>query len=359
MTLLVFLTVIGILIIVHEWGHFIAARLLGIRVEKFSIGFGKKLFSKVSQGTEFIVSVIPLGGYVKLAGDERNGCTGADDEFFSHPVWHRAVVVAMGPIVNLVFAYICFVFLFSVTGYPILGNQIGEVMQGYPAYEAGFQAGDHVLKIGDKQIKQWAGIQTAVFESEGKPINFVVDRQGEKVEIMDVLPAFETVMVDGVEKRFPVVGLKPQLKKYGLMRSLKEAGSELSNILVLTAKALYKIAVGEESAKNSLAGPIRIFDVIKDATAMGFAYLVFILAVISANLAFFNLFPIPVLDGGHLLFLGIEGIRKKPLPEKVEEGFLKVGMSALICLAIFVFYNDFVQVGWAGKITEFFGRVFQ
>lgn len=359
MSLLIFLIILGILIIVHEWGHFIAARLLGIRVEKFSVGFGKKLFSKESKGTEFIVSAVPLGGYVKLAGDERAECTGSSDEFFSHSVWHRAIVIVMGPLVNFVFAYVCFVFLFSVTGYPILDNLIGDVMPDYPAYEAGFQAGDRVVKIGDESIGHWADLQATIIESEGAELDFVVQRGDEEVKILDVKPAFETIMIEGKETRFPVIGLKPQLKKYGFIRSLKEAGKELGEIMALTAKTLLKIITGAESAKDKLAGPIRIFDVIKDATAMGFSYLVFILAVISANLAFFNLLPIPVLDGGHLLFLGIEGVRRRPLPEKVEEGFLKVGASLLICLAVFIFYNDFVQVGWADKIVKFFGQMFQ
>lgn len=358
MSLLIFLTILGILIIVHEWGHFIAARMLGIRVEKFSIGFGKKLFSKESKGTEFIVSAIPLGGYIKLAGDERAECKGTKDEFFSHPVWHRAIVIAMGPIVNVVFAYLCFVFLFSVTGYPIFDNRIGDVMPDYPAYEAGFQAGDEILTVGEKTIKRWIDLQEAVFLSEGKALDFLVKRDGQDVAINGVVPAFETILIEGKEEKFPVIGLKPELKKYGLVRSLKEAGSELWSIITLTAKTLFKVVIGKESAKDTFAGPIRIFDVIKDATAMGFSYLVFILAVISANLAFFNLLPIPVLDGGHLLFLAVEGVRRKPLTEKVEEGFFKVGASLLICLAVFVFYNDFVQVGWADKVSGFFSRVF-
>jgi len=359
MTLLVFLIVLGILIIVHEWGHFIAARLLGIRVEKFSIGFGKKLVSRVSQGTEFIVAAIPLGGYVKLAGDERAECTGSADEFFSHPVWHRALVIVMGPLINCVFAYLCFVFLFSVTGYPILGNQIGDVMPDYPAAQAGLEPGDIVLEIDGQVVTHWADIQTAVFNSEGQKLDFIVERSGQRLELDDLKPVYETF--DGAQGRqsFPVVGIKPKLKKYGLLRSLREAGSELTSIMVLTAKTLYRVATGAESAQDKLAGPIRIFDVIRDATAMGFAYIVFIMAVISANLAFFNLLPVPVLDGGHLFFLAFEAIRGRPLSEKVEEGFLKVGMSLLICLALFVFYNDIVQVGWAEKMTHFFGRFFQ
>jgi len=359
MTLLIFLIVLGVLIIVHEWGHFMAARILGIRVEKFSIGFGKKLVSWMSQGTEFIVAVIPLGGYVKLSGDERTECTGSADEFFSHPVWHRAAVIVMGPLVNCVFAYLCFVFLFSVTGYPILGNRIGDVMPDYPAAQAGFKSGDIVLEINGKSVTHWADIQTAVFGSEGRGMDFVVQRSGQRVELPDVTPVYE--IFDGAEgqQSFPVVGIKPQLKKYGLLRSMREAASELGSIMALTAKTLYRVVTGAESARDKLAGPIRIFDVIRDATAMGFAYIVFIMAVISANLAFFNLLPVPVLDGGHLFFLAIESLRGRPLPEKVEEGFLKVGMSLLICLALFVFYNDIVQVGWAEKVTHFFGRFFQ
>ncbi len=358
MSILVFLIVLGVLIIVHEWGHFFAARLLGIRVEKFSIGFGKKLFSKVSKGTEFIVSAIPLGGYVKLAGDERSECTGAAEEFFSHAVWHRAVVIAMGPIVNFVFAYFCFVFLFFVTGYPILDNLIGEVMPGYPAYTVGFQAGDRVVKVGDEPIAHWADLQATVFDSEGKALDFTVKRGDQEMMIRGVVPVVESVEVDGKTEKFPVIGIKPQLKKYGLGRSLIEAGNELGSITALTAKTLFRIAIGAESAKDKLAGPIRIFDVIKDATKMGFAYLVFIMAVISTNLAFFNLLPIPVLDGGHLFFLMIEGVRRRPLPVKVEDWFIKVGASLLICLAAFVICNDFVQVGWADKVVIFFGKIF-
>lgn len=358
MALLVFLIILGVLIVVHEWGHFISARMLGIRVETFSIGFGKKIFSKRSKGTEFMISAIPLGGYVKLAGDERSACKGDPDEFFSHSVWHRAIVIAMGPIVNIFFAYLCFVFLFAVTGYPILGNRIGEVMPDYPAYQAGFQAGDAVVQINDEPVKRWVDLQQAVLLSKGKALDFVVERNGKELAINEVIPVNEDFQEQGIDKSYPVVGLKPELKKYGIFRSLREAGRELWDIIKLTAVTLYKVITGQESAKDKLAGPIRIFDVIKDATTMGLAYLIFILAVISANLAFFNLLPIPILDGGHLLFLMIEGIRQKPLSEKVEEGFLKVGASLLICLAVFVFYNDFVQVGWAEKVMEFFQGMF-
>jgi regulator of sigma E protease len=359
MSLLIFLCVLGLLIIVHEWGHFISAKVLGIKVEKFSIGFGPKLFSKTVNGTNFMVSAVPLGGYVKLAGDERPECKGNPDEFFSHPVWHRAIVVVMGPVVNFIFAYLCFFFLFSVTGYPILDNRIGEVLPGYPAYEAGFQAGDRVVKINDDRIGKWVELQVLIFESQGKALNFTLQRGQQEILVSNVTPIFETTVVEGHEKKYPVVGLKPQLQKYGIGQSLIEAGKELWSIIAMTADALYKIVTGAESARDKLAGPIRIFDVVKDAAHMGFAYLIFIVGVISASLGFFNLFPIPVLDGGHLLFFVIEGVRGRPLPAKVEDGFMRVGFSLLICLMVFVVYNDIVHMGWMDKGFRFFSQIFK
>ncbi|MEW5895993.1 MAG: RIP metalloprotease RseP [Candidatus Omnitrophota bacterium] len=358
MSLIIFLIVLGILVIVHEWGHFIAARLFGIEVEKFSIGFGPVILSRRIRGTDYLVSAIPLGGYVKLAGDERSECSGKAGEFFARPVWQRFIVVAMGPLVNFVFAYLCFVFLFFVTGYPIHGNQIGEVMEGYPAYEAGFLAGDRIVKIDGKEISRWVELQTIVFQSEGKPLDFTIVRNDTEVVIEDVAPVFENFEADGKQEKIPLVGLKPFLQKYGFIQSLGEAGRELWDVISMTGVTLYRIVIGAESVKDKLAGPIRIFDVVRDASQMGFSYLLFIMAVISASLGFFNLFPIPVLDGGHLLFFTIEGIRRKPLPQKVEEGFIRVGFSLIICLALVVFYNDIVAVGWADKISHFINQVF-
>ena len=357
-SLLIFIIVLSVLIVVHEWGHFIAARKLGICVETFSIGFGPKLFSKNIGGTDFVVSAIPLGGYVKLLGDDRSECKGLAEEFYSHSVWHRAVVIAMGPIVNFVFAYLCFVFLFSVTGYPIFDNHVGEVMPGYPAYSAGFRAGDRVVRIDDRNIVKWVDLQVAVSESEGRPLDFVVERDGRDMTIQDVVPTFESFGVEGETERVPVVGLKPVLQKYGIGKSLVSAAKELWSVVAMTSEALYKVVTGAESAKDKLAGPIRIFDVVRDAAKMGFAYLVFIVAVISTSLGFFNLFPIPILDGGHLFFLCIEGVRRRPLPIKVEERCMQVGLSLLMCLMAFVLYNDIVQVGWADKVAQFFGRIF-
>lgn len=359
MSLIVFIFILGLLIIVHEWGHFMTARKLGIGVETFSIGFGPKLFSKIVKGTRFVVSAIPLGGYVKLAGDERSACKGNADEFFSHPVKHRAAVVVMGPVVNFIFAYLCFFFLFFVTGYPIMDNQIGEVMPGYPAYEAGLRSGDRIVKINDQPVVKWVDLQSAVFESGGSALDVVIKRDDKEIVIRSIVPVSEALLVNGDTKEIPVVGLKPQLQKYGVIRSSVEAGKELWSVIAQTSQALYRIVTGTESAKNALAGPIRIFDVIKDAMVMGIAYLIFIVGVISASLGFFNLFPVPVLDGGHLLFFAIEAVRGRPLPAKVEEGFLRVGFSLLICLGVFVLYNDMVQMGWLHQAAGFFSRMFQ
>ncbi len=358
MSVVIFLFILGILVIVHEWGHFISARFLGIGVDKFSIGFGPEIFSRKVKGTDFIVSAIPLGGYVKLAGDERSNCQGATNEFFSRPVWQRAVVVMMGPVVNFLFAYMCFFFLFSVTGYPIKDNQIGEVMPGMPAFESGLLAGDRIVKVNDQPIVKWVDLQAAVFASEGKAVQITLKRAEQQMVIGPITPVFETAMIDGKEQQYPVIGLKPSLQRYGLGRSFMESGKELWSVISMTADTLWKIVLGKESAKDKLAGPIRIFDVIKDASHMGFAYVIFIVAVISASLGFFNLFPIPILDGGHLMFFLIEWVRGRPLPLKVEEGFMRVGFSLLICLMVFVLYNDIVYMGWADSAIGFLKKMF-
>lgn len=361
MSLLIFLIVLGVLVIVHEFGHFAAARFLKIGVERFSIGFGPKLFSKSCAGTEFLVSAIPLGGYVKLAGDERAQCKGTPEEFFSHPVWHRVMVVIMGPVVNFIFAYLCFFFLFFVAGYPVYSNQIGSVMEGYPAVEAGFQPGDRVLAINNVPVANWAELQNAVMQSKGEPISFVIERDGQQQTIADIAPRMEVVTEKGQEHRYPVVGIKPvpEFLKYGFGRSLIEAGNEIWKTVSMTMVALYRVVTGSMSAKDTLAGPIRIFEVIKDASALGFAYLVFIVAVISASLGLFNLFPIPVLDGGHILFLAIEAVRGRPLSPKLEENFTKAGFAVLMSLMVFVFYNDIAQMGWIDHIKTFLGETFR
>ena len=349
MNLLIFIAVLSILVLVHEWGHFIAARLLGVKVLKFSMGFGPKLFSVMHKGTEFMVCAIPLGGFVKMAGDERTECQGKKDEFYSHPVGHRAIIVIMGPLVNFLFAFFCFYLTFLI-GYPNLAPKIGKVMEGHPAYTAGLQVGDRVVQIDAKKIENWEDLQQYVTTSKGQSLHFNILRNGQPIEKEIVPEERRTKNIFGKEETIRIVGIQPFEEvifvKYGPVEAFKKSAEQLIGITVLTLKALYHVITGAMPAKDALGGPIRIFDVVKDAVALGISYLIFIMAIISANLAIFNLFPIPILDGGHLLLQAIEKLRGRPLPLKVEEGLTKTGLALLLTLMVFVFYNDMDQAGW-------------
>ena len=356
MSFLIFVGVLSILVIVHEWGHFIAAKSLGVKVLKFSVGFGPKLLSRFHNGTEFMLCAIPLGGFVKMAGDERSECKGTRDEFYAHPVGHRAIIVLMGPLVNFVFALICFYFTFLI-GYPTVESKIGKLMENYPAFAAGIEVGDRVVQIDSQKIENWEDLQEYVSTSRGPTLHFKILRGNQPIE-KDVVPQIKIRKnIFGQEEASRVVGVQPfeeqVLIKYGPVDAFVKSVQELAKITVLTFKALYYVVTGAMPAKDAFGGPIRILDVIKNAAAAGISYLILTMAVISANLAIFNLFPIPVLDGGHLFLFAVEKLRRRPLPTNVEEGLTKAGFGVLLVLFVLVCYNDIVRIGWIDHFKNF------
>ncbi len=371
MDTIIFLIVLSVLILVHEWGHFITAKKLGVKVEQFALGMGKKLFSFIHNGTEFRLCAIPLGGYVKMAGDERNQCKGAPDEYFSKSVGHRSLIVLMGPVVNIVFAYFCFCAVFMM-GYVDmdLSNQkieaqIGEILEGSPAQKAGLLIKDRVLAIDEKEILNWPGLQDYITESKGNELVFTVEREGAELKIPVVPEIYKQKDIFGKDHSTRRVGVSPiRIKsaddmvvvRYSFGEALVKAGEELWDITLKTYKGLYEMAIGLRSAKEAM-GIVGIFFVIKYATSVGFAFLLHMVGVISASLAIFNLLPIIPLDGGHLLLLAIEKIRKKPLPQQVEEWIMKIGFSLIIFLALFVFYVDFERIGLFDRLTNIWHRL--
>jgi len=350
------LVVISILIIVHEWGHFIAARKLGIHVEKFSIGFGKKIFSRVHNGTEYKLCLIPLGGYVKMAGDERGACEGKPTEFYSHPIGHRAIIIAMGSLINYVFAFLCFYFI-SATGFPVLAPVVGEVQEGKPAQIAGIQKDDVILEVSGQKVKSWKDLQTLVRSTEGN-LTVMVSRDN-KVNSINIRPEISEVPdIYNKKQQVRVIGIIPRgdftLVRYGIFGSLLKAAKEVVMIPVMTFKVLYRVIVGAMPAKGAVGGPILIMVVIKQAFELGLAHVFYIMGVISASLAVINMFPLPVLDGGHLLFLAMEKIRGRPLSVNVEETLTKAGIAFFIMLGLFIIYNDISQLAIFQHIQSFF-----
>ncbi len=354
---IVFVVVLSILILVHEWGHFITAKKLGVMVERFALGFGPTVYSRMYNGTRYMINLIPLGGYVKMAGDERSECAGTPEEFYSKPIGQRAWVIVNGPVVNFIFAYLC-LFLVFMAGYPDLSNKVGEILEGYPAQQAGLQVGDKIVRIDSKPIENWTDLQGAVTASSQDRISVEILRQNQKLDV-SIVPRTERIKnIFGRYKETRLIGIRPAEEivslRYGPGVSLVKAFQELVKITTMTYKAIFSIVTGSMSAKENVAGPIGMFFIIKTALQMGVSHLLFVLGVISASLAIFNLLPIIPLDGGHLFLLGIEKIRGRALSPKTDEYVVKIGVSLMICMALFVFYSDFSRFGWIEKIKHLF-----
>src|SRR3989344_641011 len=187
---ILFVVTLSILIVVDEWGHFITAKRLGITVERFALGFGPTIYSLIHNGTRYMINIIPLGGYVKMAGDERSQCAGLTDEFYAKPAGHRALVVLNGPVVNFIFAYVC-LFIVFLAGYPDLSNKVGTILDGYPAQSAGLQVGDQILSIDDQPIESWSVLQEAITSSTADTIQLRILRNGQEIDAT-IAPRVET-----------------------------------------------------------------------------------------------------------------------------------------------------------------------
>lgn len=365
MSLLIFILVLSILIVVHEWGHYWAARSVGVKVDQFSVGFGPKLFSFKHDGTEFMLCAIPLGGFVKMAGDERANCKGDPAEYYSKSVGARAKIVAMGPIVNYVLAYLCFILVFTL-GYPTRSAKIGEVLDGYPGKIAGLQKGDTIVQINQQPVQSWEDVPKLINQSTMSDLRISLMRGNQKIEKTIIPKQQMRKNIFGQMENVKMIGVSPEdeivVLKFGFFESIQKSFQHMIDLTSMTYKALYRMVTGGMSVKDmsGAGGPtglIGLFYIIKTASTMGISTLLYVFGAISASLAIFNVLPLPVLDGGHLLFLAIEKIRGKALSQKTEERIAKVGMSFIICLAVFVFYIDFVRFGVIDKAIGIFKKI--
>ncbi len=369
MAVLIFVFILGLLIVVHEAGHFLMARRLGVRVEEFAFGFGPKLWGWKKGDTDYRICAIPLGGYVKMAGDERTNCQGASDEYFSKPLGHRALIVLMGPVVNYLLAYLCFVVVFWVGAVDLdassrtLPAKVGKVMAGSAAQQAGFLPDDVVISIDGVKVSNWVEMQDKVMASQGKSLDMAVLR-GNSPVTLKVTPKFEkTRDIFGRERQVSRIGVQPTaldkpehlvVKRYGFVASFFKGGEELWTITVKTYVALWEIVTGQRSAKEGVTGLVGIFFIVKFAAGIGFSFLLHIVGVISASLALFNVLPLIPLDGGHLALIGLEKCRGRTLSAKTEDMVMKAGFALIIALALFVFYVDFERIGLIDKVVSFF-----
>lgn len=359
MSIVYFFVVLGVLIIVHESGHFAAARKVGVKVERFSFGFGPKLFSFKKSGTEYMISLIPLGGYVKLAGDEPSEVKGKPWEFLSRSVSDRFKIIFAGPLLNYALAFLIFSVVFMF-GSPTLTTEVGSLLKGYPAEKSGLVVGDVVKAVDGKKVEYWEEMTEMIRKRTDGPVILGIERKGSALEIGIKPTVRQAKDIFGKEVRVALVGIAPSEKitkvKYGVIESFGMGAKKLTQMTYITYKAIWSILIGRVSVKESMTGPIGIFMITGKAAELGFIYIFHLMGVLSASLAIFNLLPVPVLDGGHIIFLALEKLRGRPLSVKAQETVTNIGVSALIFLTIFIFYNDMLKFGIFSKVAGLFKK---
>lgn len=353
-TLVSFIVCLGILIFVHELGHFLFAKLFKVRVLKFSLGFGPKLYSKTVGETVYQLSALPLGGYVKMFGenpDEQEIAESDREASFAHKsVGQRFLIVLAGPVFNLLFSIVLFFFVFLFVGLPDSRDttRIGEVTADSPAAAAGLLPGDTILTINGHPTEQWMDVLNLVKESKGEALNFLLARGNEEVSLM-VIPAIQPVkniFGEEVEKRYMVGIVKADELFYtrtGLLGAFQAACSQTWMYISLTVLGFIKL-IQQVVPVSELGGPILIAQIAGKQMQAGWINFVFFMGLLSVNLGILNLLPIPVLDGGHLMFLSLEAVRRKPMSEKMQIFAQQVGIAFLGLAMIFVFYNDLARI---------------
>ena len=358
-----FLFVLSLVVFVHELGHFLVARLCGVRILVFSIGFGPELVGfNDRQGTRWKVAAIPLGGYVKFFGDENAGSV--PDErvlesipegerarsYHFQPVYKRAAIVVAGPLANFLLAIVIFAAIFGIYGKQTLSARVDSVQAGSAAAGAGFQQGDVVVAINGEAIENFADMQRIVSDSAGEALNIKVDRNGSQI-VLKATPDLKEVKDNfGNVHRMGILGISrsttPGDVKYQAVSPIQAIGmgaQETWFVVDRTLSYIGGVIVGREAA-DQLGGPIRIAQISGQVATIGFVALIHLAAVLSVSIGLLNLFPIPLLDGGHLLFYSIEAVRGRPLSERAHEVGFRIGLAIVVMLMIFATFNDIVHL---------------
>jgi regulator of sigma E protease len=353
-----FIFVISVVVFVHEFGHYWVARRCGVKIEAFSIGFGREIFGWTDRhGTRWKVSWLPLGGYVKMFGDSNAASmpgegvkTMSGEEkrvaFFHQNVDKRIAVVVAGPASNYLFAILVLAVLFVFQGQPYTAPDISDVMENSAAAKAGLQKGDHVVMVDGSSIERFEDIKRIVALNAGTPIAFKVERGGATVsftltpEIVSMTDRF------GGEHRIGRIGITSDELKYRSLtpgQALYHAVLETWSLTTATLKAVGQMILGVRDT-DELGGPLRIAEMSGHVAQDGLVSLVWFTAIISINLGLVNLFPIPLLDGGHLAYYLIERMRGRPLHERIQDVGMRVGMALVLSLMVFATWNDLVHL---------------
>jgi len=351
-SILAFVVVLGVLVFIHELGHYLAARWCGVHVEVFSIGFGRAIASWTDKkGTVWKVAWLPLGGYVKLHGQERPEDVPSDvralwkpgQTFHEKQVGARAIVVAAGPLANFLLAAVLFAGLYGAVGRPTTPAVVGEVVAGSVAESAGLQPGDRIEAIDGAPIARFEDLQRTVSAAPGRSLSLTLRRGGEAL----TLPVVPEARDAGGGRMTGILGIRGgavEFEPMGPGSAVVAGFGQMWNVTTQTLGGLWQMITAQRGTEE-LGGPLRIAQMSGQVAQLGFVSLVSFIAVLSVNLALINLFPIPILDGGHLLFYLAEAIRGRPLPPRAQEYGMRAGLALLLALFIFATWNDLSHLG--------------
>ena len=357
-TVIGYIFILVLVVFFHELGHFIAGRLCGARIDAFSVGFGPEIAHVTDRrGTRWRLAVIPLGGYVKFHEIPKDGGevplevgpVPEGQSFTGLTAWKRGVIVAAGPIASFALAIALFTGLFSIDGMGILAPRVGSVVEGSAAARAGFAPGDRVVSIGGSPIDSFMDMQRIVSESSGIPLDIDVERQGMTVHL-NATPERRDVKGQFGTSRIGVLGLGASndpadysVRRLSPLDAARAGVGECWYVVSRTVSYLAGLATGRETVAQ-LSGPVRMVEVTDVVVRMGFGALLNLAAFLSVSIGFFNLLPIPPLDGGRLVFCCIEAVRGRPVSEKVQEFGFKLGLAVVAALMLCATYNDISRV---------------
>lgn len=361
--LIPFLFVLTLVVFFHELGHFWVARRAGVRVLTFSLGFGPEIAGFTDRhGTRWRLAAVPLGGFVRFFGDEDAASTPDQarlarmtpaergQSFFFQPVGWRAAIVAAGPIANFLLAIFLFAFVFMVFGKQVTAPRVDEVNPGSAAEIAGFKPGDLVLEIDGAKVESFADMQRVVGGHAGEPLTFVVERNSAQVTLKATPQLKEVKDPFGNVHRTGLLGISRSMsaadvtvRRYGPVEALGMGVQETWYVVDRTFSYLGGLVTGRESA-DQLGGPIRIAQVSGQVATFGIGALLSLAAVLSVSIGILNLFPIPLLDGGHLLFYAFEAVRGRPLSARTQDIGFRIGLALVLMLMIFATWNDVLHI---------------
>ena len=364
LTIVAFLCVIGPLVFVHEMGHYWAARLFGVKIDAFSIGMGREITGwSDRRGTRWKLGWAPIGGYVRFAGD-MNAVSQPSAEwlalpagerartFQAKPVWQRAIIVAAGPAVNFVFAVLILAGFAMAFGDATGPARIGEVVPGSAASAAGLRPGDRVLALDGQAVARFADMSARIRPRAGQPVRITFERAGARREVTIVPRVQEVALTDGRRVRLALLGVGPA--GASLPEAVVSGVRQTGRIVQMMADLIVQLFAGERSVKE-LGGPLQIAKVSGEQMAIGWSNFAYLAALLSINLGFINLLPVPMLDGGHLLFYAIEAVRRRPVARDVQEWAYRGGLAALLALMLLVTVNDLGSFGLWSRLAGLIG----